>query len=116
MDLVLFKDAVEHASRIARILRQPGGNALLLGVGGSGRKSMTRLATFMCGIDYKFKKVEIGKRYGMTEWREDMKIILMEAALKEEPTVLCIADTDIIIESFLEDINGVLKSGDIHNL
>ncbi len=37
MKLVMFLDACDHVSRIERVIRQPLGNAFLLGVGGSGR-------------------------------------------------------------------------------
>jgi dynein heavy chain len=68
MKLVLFQDAMQHVSRICRIISQPLGNALLLGVGCSGRRSLARLAAFMC--DFEVVHVEIAKGYGNNEWRE----------------------------------------------
>ena len=49
MKLVMFLDACEHIARIARIIRQPQGNSLVLGVGGSGRQSLSRIATYLQG-------------------------------------------------------------------
>jgi dynein heavy chain len=80
MNLVFFFDAIKHLSRICRVLRQNRGNALLVGVGGSGRQSLTRLATTIRG--YTCFSIEISKNYRDPQWKDDLKRLLKSAGAK----------------------------------
>ncbi len=114
MQIVFFRDAVHHLARISRIIRQPRGNALLVGMGGSGRQSLTRLAAFLA--NYMVKMIEVKGGYGMNEWREDMKQLLVIAGADNQPIVFLFNDSQIVNEGFLEDINNLLNTGSIPNL
>jgi len=114
MPLVMFTDACEHVARICRVLRQPSGNALLLGVGGSGRQSLSRLASFMSEFDV--FQIEVVKGYGMTEFKDDLKTCLMKCGNELKTMSFLFADTQIVNEQMVEAINNVLNSGDVPNL
>ncbi|KAM7393703.1 hypothetical protein PAMP_020556 [Pampus punctatissimus] len=112
--LVFFQDAVEHVSRIARMIRQERGNALLVGVGGTGKQSLTRLAAHMCG--YRCFEIELSRGYNYDSFHEDLRRLYKMAGLEGKNMVFLFTDTQIVVEEFLEDINNMLNSGEVPNL
>ncbi|GCC25591.1 hypothetical protein chiPu_0004002 [Chiloscyllium punctatum] len=114
MKLVFFQDAVEHVSRIARMIRQERGNALLVGVGGTGKQSLTRLAAHMC--NYKCFQIELSRGYNYDSFHEDLRKLYKLAGVEDKDTVFLFTDTQIVVEEFLEDINNILNSGEVPNL
>ena len=114
MNLVFFIDALSHAVRISRILRQPRGNAMLIGVGGSGKQSLTRMASFVGGMAC--LGIEINRGYGMKEFREDIKKFMIKTGVEGNDTVFLFTDSQIVDETMLEDLNNVLNTGELPNL
>ena len=135
MPLVLFDYAIHHVARISRVIRTPGGHALLVGVGGSGRQSLTYLAGYMG--QFNLKQIQISANYGLTDFHDDLKDAMMMAAAVSgdgedgggtdegggisageggSPTIFLINDTQIPDETFVENLSNLLNSGEVPNM
>ncbi|KAK7201652.1 dynein heavy chain [Novymonas esmeraldas] len=111
MDLVFFDQAVQHLSRVCRIVSQPRGHALLVGVGGSGRSSLCRLAAFMMSMDV--QTVHIARNYGIEEFREEVRKVLLDSGARGKEVVFLISDPQLVHGEMLEDINNLLNTGEV---
>ncbi|TPX31992.1 hypothetical protein SmJEL517_g04802 [Synchytrium microbalum] len=108
MNLVLFEDALDHLTRIQRVIRMPRGHALLIGVAGSGKQSLTKLAAFTAG--YTVFEITLTRGYGELEFRESLKLLYSQLGSGKK-TVFLFTDAHVAKESFLESINNMLTTG-----
>ncbi|XP_034494845.1 dynein heavy chain 10, axonemal isoform X4 [Ailuropoda melanoleuca] len=109
MNLVLFDDALEHLTRVHRIIRMDRGHALLVGVGGSGKQSLARLAAFTAGCEV--FEILLSRGYSENSFREDLKNLYLKLGTENKTMIFLFTDAHVAEEGFLELINNMLTSG-----
>ena len=73
LKMVFFKEAVEHVLRISRVLQQPGGHLLLIGLDGTGRRTCLELGAFISG--HILFQLNLKRGYAHEEFRDDLKLV-----------------------------------------
>ena len=114
MNLVLFDDAMLHICRINRILESPRGNALLIGVGGSGKQSLSRLAASISSLEV--FQITLRKGYSLQDLKVDLAQLYIKTGQKNMGMVFLMTDAQVANEKFLVLINDLLASGEIPGL
>lgn len=115
MDLTLFDDAVKHICRITRIISQASGHGLLVGVGGSGKQSLSKLSSFIC--QFTTFNITISQEYKLQQFKEDLQK-LYNATGKGEDTgyLFILTEGQIVDEKFMVPVNDLLSSGEVNDL
>ncbi len=112
LDLVLFDEAVKNLLKITRVLQMRRGSALLVGLGGSGKQSLTRLAAFIEGQDLCPLSTSTEAKFV-----EELKEIYKKLAGPEGvPTTIMMSESEIKTDILYEHLNSFLATGEITNL
>ncbi|OQR97844.1 dynein heavy chain, outer arm [Achlya hypogyna] len=114
MSLILFDDALLHVLRIVRALGLPKSHMMLVGVGGSGKQSLTKLAAVLARLQ--LFQITLTKAYNTASFLEDWRQLFKWTGQQNKGVVFLCTDNEIKDDGFLEVLNAVLATGEIPNL
>ena len=90
MNIVIFSQAMEHISRISRIIDLPCGSALLVGVFGSGKQSLAKLSAYI--LEYNVFRINVTSQYKMNDFKTDIKTMITKAGVTDSQLLFILTD------------------------
>uniref|UniRef100_A0A8C7FLK2 Uncharacterized protein n=1 Tax=Oncorhynchus kisutch TaxID=8019 RepID=A0A8C7FLK2_ONCKI len=98
------------------LLPHPSSNTMQhifqIGLDGTGKEECVTLACHVSGSH--LYRLSVCRNCSYSDFRDDLKRVFRQAGIQRKNTVLLITDSDI--ESVLEDLNCILKYGDVPGL
>lgn len=87
---------------------------MLIGLGGNGRKTIAKLATFI--NECQPHRISLHKDYKYMDWLDDLRNLYKSLGIDNKKIVFMFSDKDIKEETFIEDINNILNVGELTGL
>ncbi|XP_045466552.1 dynein axonemal heavy chain 7-like [Harmonia axyridis] len=112
--LVLFNEVLPKIIKISRLLAIKNSHGMLLGVSGTGRKTLIDLSSIMhkCNVF----NPKISYKYDEKKWHATFKDILLHSGGQGKAAVMYLNEEHLAYPFILQDINFFLKNGDIIDL
>lgn len=112
--LILYDDLLDHVLRIDRVLRQPQGHLILIGVSGSGKTTLSRFVAWMSGL--RIFQLKTTRNYTQEDFDSDLRTVLKRAGTNGEKICFILDESNILETAFLERMNTLLANGEVPGL
>eukprot|EP01061_Rhynchopus_euleeides_P030593 TRINITY_DN5081_c0_g1_i1.p1 TRINITY_DN5081_c0_g1~~TRINITY_DN5081_c0_g1_i1.p1 ORF type:complete len:4809 (+),score=2467.50 TRINITY_DN5081_c0_g1_i1:97-14523(+) len=114
VQLVVFDSVLDHILRIDRIIRQPLGHMLLVGVAGAGKTVLSKFVAWHSGMH--IFQIKAHRGYTILDFEEDLRTVLKRAGCKGEKICFIFDESNVMDSGFLEYMNALLASGEVPGL
>jgi dynein heavy chain len=114
MPLEMFEEALAHVLHVCRGIYCPRGHMMLVGVGGSGKQSLAFLSSSI--LMFEPFSIQLIKGYNIENFHEDLKKLTRKSGVEGKPVSFVFSDQHMILDSFLEDLNSLINSGEVSDL
>ena len=112
--LVFFDDALHHVLKVTRVLESDRRSVMLVGVGGSGKKSIAKVAATVAGVSLLHSTK--GPTYGVSNFLDDLGSGFKRSGIKGESVCFLMSDADVCDSVFLDFVNQQLTTGRISDI
>lgn len=112
--LVLFDQCLHHILRIDRVLRQPLGHLLLVGVSGAGKTTLSKFVSWLNGLQT--FQIKAGRNYDTAAFENDLRYVMKWTGIKEDKVTFIFDESNVLGPAFIERMNALLASGEVPGL
>lgn len=113
-ELVLHDAVLDLALACDRVLQQPAGHLLLVGVAGSGRTTVARFCAWLRGLT--LYSLPSAKSYDEARFDDDLRALLRRVGVRGERVCWTLDESQVAAPSRVEKLNTLLANAEVAGL